>query len=183
MQAAFARERVDPVRVEPRPRQDRRVGDVAVDEDPPRALHAAVDEHDQRPVAAEVHALVGFVLEHALVGDEELLRETERRLGRVERFAAQRMRGRREVELEPRPEDLGGAPEFLGQLEAPRVADGDDIDGRERVADDARRLDGVAGQRLVEPFADLSGAGFRRIGRPGIERRKTERQGHGRPRL
>jgi hypothetical protein len=64
-----------------------------------------VDEHDQRLAAAELQALVGLVLEHALVRDEELLRERERRLGGIERFAAQRMGGRRKIELEPRPQD------------------------------------------------------------------------------
>jgi hypothetical protein len=87
MQPALARERIDPMRIEPRPRHDRRVGDVAVDENPPRALHAAVDEQHQRAVAAEVNALVRLVLEHALVGVEELLGEPERCLGRVQRLA------------------------------------------------------------------------------------------------
>ena len=106
MQAALARERVDPVRVEPRPGRDRRVGDVAVDEDPRRALHAAVHERDQESVAAELHALVRLVLEHALVGDEELLRERERRP--LRRRALRRdsgCGGAREVALEPRPQD------------------------------------------------------------------------------
>ena len=137
----------------------------------------------ERPAAAEMHPLVALVLEHALVGDEELLREAERRLGRVERFAAKRVRRRRKVELEPRPENLRRAPELLRELMAPRVAHGNDIEGRQRVADDLRRLDGVAGQRLVQPLADLAGARLRRIGGARIERRKTERQDHVRPRL
>ena len=56
---------------------------------------------------------------------EELLRETERSLGGVERFAAQRMGGGREIQLEPRPQDFGGRARIFGELVAARIADGE----------------------------------------------------------
>ena len=69
------RKRIDQVPVEPGSRQDRGGGDIAVDQDSPGALHAPVNQHGQRPIAAEAHALVCFVLENTLVGDEEFLRK------------------------------------------------------------------------------------------------------------
>ncbi len=168
--ATLVRKRIDPVRVEPGSRQDRSIGNVAVDEDSPEALHAAMNQRGQRPIAAEEHALVRFVLEDALVGDEELLRKEEGCLGRVQRLPAQRMRRGGEVQFEPGPENLGGVPVLVRQFEAPGAADGDGIGGGQRVADDAGRLDGGARQRLVEPGGNLCRSGFRRTDRMQVDR-------------
>ena len=96
---ALAREHVDEVRVVPRSRRHRRIRQVAVDENARRALQAAVNER--------YHSAAGRPSEMPLVrlADEQVLvrrrtsslRERQRRLRRLERFAAQRMRGAHEV--------------------------------------------------------------------------------------
>ncbi len=133
-------------------------------------------QRDQEAVAAEQHALVRLALEHALVGHEELQRETERDLCGVQRFAGQRMRGACELRFELRPQCVGRVPVPLGKLEPARVAHGDEIGRGERIADETGRLDRIALQRGVEPCENLRWAGFRRVGRLGIDGGKAERE-------
>jgi hypothetical protein len=135
-----------------------------------------VDERDQKPVAAEQRPLVRFLLEHPLVRDKELERESERSLRRVERIAGQRMRRPGEVRFELRPQRVGRVPVALRELEPARFAHRDDVRRGQRVADQPSRLDRVALQRRVEPREDLCRAGFWRMRRVGIDRRKAERQ-------
>ena len=178
VQAPLARERVDGVRVEPGLRRHRRIGEIAVDQHPRDALQATVEERDEEPIAREQEPSLGLVQEQVLVGHRELVRERQRGLRRLERFASQRMRGLRKLFLELRPKRAGRRPVSLGELEPLRVAQVHPVDRGQRVADDAGRLDGVASEILVEPGEDLGGTGFGRIRGPRVDRRQAESERH-----
>ena len=135
VQPALARKRVDAVRVEPRPRRDGRIREVAAHENARRAFEAAMDQRDQQPVAAEQRAFVRFLLEHPLVRDKELEREPERSLRRVERIAGERMWRPGEVRFELRPQRVGRVPIPFRELEPARFAHRDDVRRGQRIAD------------------------------------------------
>jgi hypothetical protein len=127
--------------------------------------------------------LFASLLEHALVCDEELERQSERSLRRIERIAGERMRGPGEVRFELRPQRVGRVPIPFRELEPARFAHRDDVRRGERIADQPSRLDRVALQRRVEPREHLGRAGFWRMRRVGIDGGKAERQRHERRRL
>ncbi len=179
IEVTLARERVDRVPVLPGLRRHGRVRQVAVDEDARRALQAAEDERGQHAIARQQDPLVGLVHEQMLVRDRQLVREAQRRLGRVETCARQRMRCPRVFLFQQRPEHPRRRPVTLGELEPARLAHRDAVDGRERVPDDACCFDRVALQRLVQPLEYLRRPGFRRVRGARVERRQGEREGHG----
>ena len=78
MQASFASECVDRVRVVPGARRHRRVRQVTVDQHPGRALQATMNQRHHQPIAAEQNALVRFLRQQVLVGRGELRGEYQR---------------------------------------------------------------------------------------------------------
>ena len=137
-----------------------------------------MDQRDQQAIAREQNALFGFVREQMLVGGCKLGGEDQRRLGRAERIAGQGMLRAGEMTLQIRPQRQRGTVIPLGQLEPPAFREGDPIGGRQRVADHARCLHGIALERFLEPRLHACGPRFRRIRRTGLQRRKTQGQRH-----
>ncbi len=179
MDAALARKRIDRMRIEPGFGRHRRIGQIAVDQHPGDALQAAVDERNQEAVAREQNPLLRFVQQQTLVGNGKLVAKSERRFRRLQRIAGEGVRCLRKLFFELWPQRGGGRPVSLRQLEALRVAHFDPVDRRQRIADDPGGLDGVAGQKTVEPGKHLGGTNFRRIGRPRINGRQADGKRHG----
>ena len=83
-----------------------------------------------------------------------------------------------EMPLQIRPQRQGGTVIPLGELKPPAFRQGDPVGGRQRVADHACRLDGIALERLLEPGLHACGPRLGRIRGMRIQGRKTQGQRH-----